>query len=73
LQTKSQQINCIFFLTLSVKLHAFRKFKDNAEAVQSLSEFIEGNMPKNLKAFLKKNIISKEINEKLLCNNISNN
>lgn len=50
-----------------VKLHAFKKFKDTAEAVKSLSEYLEGNMPKDLKSFLKKNIISKEISEKLLC------
>jgi hypothetical protein len=28
---------------------------------------MEGNMPKDLKSFLKKNIISKEIQENLLC------
>jgi nucleolar protein 58 len=50
-----------------VKLHAFKKFKDTQEAVKSLGEFLEGNMPKDLKSFLKKNIISKEISEKLLC------
>ena len=63
--------NCtqILLILSSVKLHAFKKFKDTSDAVKSLSEFIEGNMPKDLKTFLKKNIISKDIQENLLCNN----
>jgi nucleolar protein 58 len=55
-----------------VKLHAFKKFKDTSEAVKSLADFLEGNLPKDLKSFLKKNIISKEIQESLLCKIISN-
>jgi hypothetical protein len=52
---------------ISVQLHAFKKFKDSAEAVQSLGELLDGTVPADLKKFLKKNVISKEINEKLLC------
>ena len=49
-------------------MHAFKKFKDTAEAVESLGKFMDGEMPKNLKVFLKKNIISQEIQDSLLCN-----
>jgi hypothetical protein len=50
-----------------VKLVAFKKFKDIDESVKSLRQFLEGEMPKDLKKFLKKNIISEEIEDKLLC------
>jgi nucleolar protein 58 len=59
--------NCKPCLISSVKLHAFKKFKDNSEAVSSLEKLLEGDMPKDLKTFLKKNIISKEIQDHLLC------
>ena len=65
--TQISQKLYLLYIIYSVKLHAFKKFKDTAEAVKSLGEFMEGNMPKDLKTFLKKNIISKEISEKLLC------
>lgn len=39
------------------------------QAVVSLSEYMEGNVPKDLAKFLKKNIISKEIQENLACYN----
>lgn len=43
------------------------KFKDTAEAVKSLTKLSNGQVPKDLKKFLSKNIVSKEINDKLLC------
>jgi hypothetical protein len=43
------------------------KFKDTAEAVKSLTKLSNGEVPKDLKKFLSKNIVAKEINEKLLC------
>lgn len=57
----------MFILFKSAKLHAFKKFKDTAEAVKSLTKLSNGEVPKDLKKFLKKNIISKEISDKLLC------
>ena len=50
-----------------MELLSFRKFKDSAQAVSSLTDIQEGNLPDDLRKFLKKNIISKEINETLLC------
>jgi nucleolar protein 58 len=50
-----------------VKLHAFKKFKETKEAVESLTTLFEGELPKDLSKFLKKNIISKEISDKLIC------
>ena len=50
-----------------MELLSFRKFKDSAQAVASLTDIQEGNLPDDLRKFLKKNIISKEITETLLC------
>ena len=37
------------------------------QAVKSLSDYFENNMPKDLNKFLKKNIVSKQIQETLAC------
>jgi len=50
-----------------VKLVAFEKFKDMNQAVKSLSDYFEGVMPKDLSKFIKKNIVSKGIQESLAC------
>ena len=51
-----------------VELEAFRKFKDTERAVDSLTKLNEGELPSDLKKFLEKNIISKDIQKTLLCN-----
>ncbi len=51
-----------------VELEAFRKFKDTEHAVNSLTKLNEGELPSDLKKFLEKNIISKDIQKTLLCN-----
>ena len=52
----------------NVNLECFKKFKDTENAVNSLNELQSGELPEDLKKFLKKNIIKKEIKEHLLCN-----
>ena len=50
------------------KLLAFKAFSETKSAVESLSSLFNGEeLPKDLSKFLKKNIISKEIEENLLC------
>ena len=44
-----------------VKLKAFHKFDDTAEAVQSATALVEGKLSSGMKKFLKKNIVSKEL------------
>jgi nucleolar protein 58 len=44
-----------------VRLEAFSKFKDTKDALAATSSLIEGKLPKKLKKFLEKNIISKEV------------
>ena len=51
--------NCTFFI--SVELEAFTKFKDTKEALKATATMLEGRLPKKLKKFLNKNIISKEV------------
>ena len=51
----------------NVNLECFKKFKDTENAVNSLSELQSGELPEDLRKFLKKNIIKKEIKEHLLC------
>merc|ERR1719198_1346604 len=48
-----------------VKLKAFHKFDDTAEAVQSATALVEGKLSSGMKKFLKKNIVSKELEETL--------
>ena len=52
----------------NVNLECFKKFKDTENAVNSLNELQSGELPEDLRKFLKKNIIKKEIKEHLLCN-----
>jgi len=49
----------------AVKLKAFHKFEDTAEAVQSATALVEGKLSAGMKKFLKKNIVSKELQETL--------
>ncbi len=42
-------------------MEAFSKFKDTKDALASTSALIEGKIPKKLKKFLEKNVISKEV------------
>ena len=44
-----------------VKLKAFKKFEDTAEAVQSATALVEGKLSAGMKKFLKKTIVSKEL------------
>lgn len=48
-----------------VKLIAFNAFEDTAAAVAAASEMIESKMGKGLKKFLTKNIVKKELSDKL--------
>ena len=50
----------------NVNLECFKKFKDTENAVNSLNELQSGELPEDLRKFLKKNIIKKEIKEYLL-------
>ena len=54
----------------NVSLQCFKKFKDTENAVNSLNELQSGELPEDLRKFLKKNIIKKEIKEHLLCKKI---
>lgn len=49
-----------------VKLKAFKKFKDTAEATKAVEKMLEGDMSKTLRKFLEKNIVQKEIEEELM-------
>eukprot|EP00904_Undaria_pinnatifida_P006234 jgi/Undpi1/2740/HiC_scaffold_14.g06118.m1 len=49
----------------SVKLKAFMTFADTADAVAASTEMIDSKMGKSLKKFLTKNIIKKELKDKL--------
>lgn len=49
----------------AVKLKAFHKFEDTAEAVQSATALVEGKLSAGMKKFLKKSIVSKELQETL--------
>ena len=44
-----------------VKLKQFHKFDDTAEAVQSATALVEGKLSAGMKKFLKKNVVSKEV------------
>ena len=52
----------------NVNVECFKKFKDTENAVESLTELQSGELPEDLRKFLKKNIIKKEIKDHLLCN-----
>jgi nucleolar protein 58 len=52
----------------NVSLQCFKKFKDTENAVNSLNSIQSGELPDDLRKFLKKNIVSKGIKEHLLCN-----
>eukprot|EP00320_Phaeocystis_rex_P003126 CAMPEP_0119066422 /NCGR_PEP_ID=MMETSP1178-20130426/8970_1 /TAXON_ID=33656 /ORGANISM="unid sp, Strain CCMP2000" /LENGTH=513 /DNA_ID=CAMNT_0007048021 /DNA_START=82 /DNA_END=1623 /DNA_ORIENTATION=+ len=49
----------------AVKLKAFHKFEDTAEAVQSATALVEGKLSSGMKKFLKKSIVSKELQDTL--------
>ena len=49
----------------SLSLQKFSRFKDTAQALKSTTSLIESTLGKDLKKFLKKNIVDKELNEKL--------
>jgi nucleolar protein 58 len=49
-----------------VQLQAFKKFKDTKEALLATDKLISGLFPKTLEKFLKKNIISKEVQDSLV-------
>jgi nucleolar protein 58 len=51
----------------NVNLECFKKFKDTENAVNSLNQLQSGELHKDLRKLLKKNIIKKEIKEHLLC------
>jgi len=48
-----------------VKLKAFKKFKDNTEALAAATGFIEGKISKGLKKFLKKVVVDGGIQEQI--------
>jgi len=51
----------------NIQLEAFKKFKDTEHAVNSLTKLNKGELPSDLKKFLEKNIVSKNIQKTLLC------
>ena len=51
----------------NVNLECFKKFKDTENAVNSLNQLQSSELPEDLRKFLKKNIIKKEIKEHSLC------
>lgn len=51
----------------NVSLQCFKKFKDTENAVNSINSLQSGELPDDLRKFLKKNIVSKDIKEHLLC------
>jgi nucleolar protein 58 len=61
-------------LSDNISLQCFKKFKDTENAVNSLNSIQSGELPDDLRKFLKKNIVSKGIKEHLLCydSNIAN-
>jgi len=46
-----------------VKLKAFKKFKDNSEALAAITGFVEGKMSKGLKKFLKKVVVDEGVQD----------
>ena len=54
----------------NISFQCFKKFKDTENAVNSLNSIQSGTLPDDLRKFLKKNIVSKNIKEHLLCNYI---
>jgi len=48
-----------------INLEAFSKFKDTKDALKATNAMLEGKLPKKLKKFLNKNIISKEVQDNL--------
>ena len=52
----------------NVNVECFKRLKDTENAVESLTELQSGELPEDLRKFLKKNIIKKEIKDHLLCN-----
>ena len=51
----------------TVKLEAFHKFKDSTVALKAVAKMLKGKIPKSLNDFLQKNVISKEIQDTILC------
>lgn len=49
-----------------LKLQDFKEFQDAQEVLRSTVKLINGKMSNNLKKFLKENIVSKDLEEKLL-------
>merc|ERR1711998_393291 len=49
-----------------VKLKKFSKFTDQADALAAATAMVEGKLDKNLKKFLKKNIVDKNLQEDLI-------
>ena len=50
-----------------MKLEAFYKFKDSTDALKAVAKMLKGKVPKSLKAFLETNVISREIQDTLMC------
>lgn len=46
-----------------VKLKAFKKFKDNSEALAAITGFVEGKLSKGLKKFLKKVVVDEGVQD----------
>ena len=57
-------------LSDNISYQCFKKFKDTENAVNSINSIQNGELPDDLRKFLKKNIVSKNIKERLLCKTI---
>lgn len=51
----------------ALKLEAFYKFEDSTEALKAVAKMLKGKVPSKLKSFLEENIITKEIQDTLIC------
>ena len=51
----------------AVKLEAFQKFKDSSAALKATAKILKGKIPKTLSEFLQTNVISKEIQNTIIC------
>lgn len=55
-----------------VKLHAFEKFEDTAQALAAATAVVEGKLDKDLKSFLKKWVSKKGLKEGTLSTDTRN-
>jgi hypothetical protein len=50
-----------------LKLEAFYRFKDSTVALKAVAKLLKGKLPTSLKTFLTENVITKEIQDTIIC------